>query len=82
MKITSMSTKEKIFIVVEDSGSRIPQAIADKLMQPFFTTKALGKGTGLGLSISKGIIERHKGTLKYDTTSHQTRFIVELPKII
>lgn len=64
---------------VTDSGNGIPKEIEEKLMQPFFTTKAIGKGTGLGLSISKNIIEAHHGTLKYDRDSKHTRFTILLP---
>jgi len=64
---------------VTDSGHGISEKIADKIMQPFFTTKEIGKGTGLGLSVSKGIIETHKGTLQLDRSCVNTRFVIDLP---
>ena len=67
-------------ISVTDSGLGIPKKIAEKLMQPFFTTKEIGKGTGLGLSISRGITEEHGGHLLYDSSSRHTKFIIELPR--
>ncbi len=70
---------EICFLSVVDSGSGIPKLIAEKLMQPFFSTKEIGKGTGLGLSISQAIIVEHKGRLYYDPTSDHTRFVIELP---
>lgn len=66
-------------ITLTDSGTGIPSHIVEKMMQPFFSTKEVGKGTGLGLSISKGIIEQHQGNLRYDSTSTNTRFVIELP---
>jgi C4-dicarboxylate-specific signal transduction histidine kinase len=42
-----------------DNGVGIPENIANKIFQPFFTTKEIGVGTGLGLSISSGIIKDH-----------------------
>ena len=65
---------------VTDSGSGIPDAIIDKLFQPFYTTKAVGEGTGLGMSIIKGIVESHQGKLSIDKTHKNTRFIISLPK--
>lgn len=70
---------DKLILSVTDSGTGIPERVADKMMQPFFTTKELGKGTGLGLSISNGIVEAHGGVLYYDQTSEHTRFTIKLP---
>lgn len=68
----------KVQIIITDSGPGIPAGVADRMMEPFYTTKDVGKGTGLGLSISKGIIAAHGGKLWLDTTSINTRFIIEL----
>lgn len=65
---------------VTDSGTGIPPDIADKIMQPFFTTKETGKGTGLGLSIITGIIKSHEGIFYLDRESKNTSFVVKLPK--
>lgn len=70
---------KKYQIEVVDSGDRIPQAVAEKMMQPFFTTKPVGHGTGLGLSISKGIIEEHGGRIYYDASHPDTKFVIEIP---
>lgn len=66
-------------ISVTDSGFGIPEDIAKKIMQPFFTTKEIGKGTGLGLSISIGIIENHGGKLFLDSQNCNTRFVIQIP---
>jgi len=79
IKITSHLENDKLKINFTDSGTGIPSNIAEKLMQPFFTTKEVGKGTGLGLSITKGIIEDHNGKFYYDKTNANTTFVIELP---
>lgn len=71
---------DKAVIIISDSGKKIPNAVAEKIMQPFFTTKEIGKGTGLGLSISKGIIENHRGKFYFDRKAQNTTFVIELPK--
>jgi PAS domain S-box-containing protein len=48
-------------IEVRDSGPGIPAEIRDRVLEPFFTTKA--RGGGLGLAIALRTAELHGGTL-------------------
>ena len=69
-----------IIITVADNGIGIPDAIRDKIMQPFFTTKPTGQGTGLGLSLSYDIIKAHGGRIEVESNKGQgTTFLVTLP---
>lgn len=72
-------SREAVQIRITDSGTGIPETIAEKIMTPFFTTKEVGKGTGLGLSISKSIIEEHGGRFYLDREHPNTSFVMELP---
>lgn len=65
---------------VEDTGPGIPVAIRHRIFDSYFTTKPVGVGTGIGLSISKSIVERHKGTIRFEEVAPSgARFVVELP---
>jgi signal transduction histidine kinase len=65
-------------IRLSDNGPGIPEAIIDKVLQPFFTTKV--EGTGLGLSIAARIVEEHGGQLAVASREGQgTTFIITLP---
>jgi signal transduction histidine kinase len=65
-------------IKVTDNGPGVPEAIGDKILQPFFTTKE--EGTGLGLSITARIIEDHKGCLNIKSRQNKgTTFTITLP---
>jgi signal transduction histidine kinase len=79
LEVTAEPDGKWVQFSVTDSGFGIPENVQKRLMQPFYTTKAVGKGTGLGLSISKGIAESHGGYLKLDETCKNTRFILRLP---
>ena len=48
-------------MVVEDAGVGLSAVAAERLYEPFFTTKP--KGLGLGLAICRTIVEMHDGRL-------------------
>jgi len=69
-----------IEINIADTGSGIPQHIKSKIFEPFFTTKEVGMGTGLGLSISYNIIQKHLGTIDFESEEGKgTTFTIKIP---
>jgi len=54
---------ERIAITIRDYGPGVPEAIAGRIFDPFFSTKGVGKGLGLGLSISYNIVKDFGGEL-------------------
>lgn len=50
-------------IQITDSGPGVPDALLERIFDPFFSTKGVGKGLGLGLSISYNIIKDFGGDL-------------------
>ena len=51
--------------MVKDNGLGIDEEQQQKILMPFYTTKA--DGMGMGLSISRSIIEAHEGTLNFNS---------------
>nr|WP_245181728.1 sensor histidine kinase [Sinorhizobium mexicanum] len=54
---------DKVILTVRDRGPGVASAIAERIFDPFFSTKGVGKGLGLGLSISYNIIKDFGGNL-------------------
>ena len=50
-----------VTIAVSDTGAGMSPALLERVMDPFFTTKADGKGTGLGLSMVHDFAEQSGG---------------------
>ncbi len=68
-------------LIVRDNGIGIPDAIKDKIMQPFFTTKPTGEGTGLGLSLTYDmVVKGHGGSISVESKENLgSEFIINLP---
>ena len=79
--VTTRKERNKVQIAVKDNGNGIPDAIKEKIFQPFFTTKPTGQGTGLGLSMSYDIVTKgHDGHLEVKTKEGKgSEFIITLP---
>jgi len=61
LQITTRALPDVVEISVADTGPGIAAELADRLFQPFVTTKE--SGMGLGLSISREIVQAHDGEL-------------------
>ncbi len=71
---------DHVEVRIRDNGNGIPPEIADRIFNPFFTTKPTDKGTGLGLAISSDIVRQHGGTIKVESDPGEfTEMIVQIP---
>ena len=65
-------------IEVADTGPGIPAEIQKRIFDPFFSTKT--DGTGLGLAIASEIVDKHCGSLEFDSEPGKgTVFRILLP---
>jgi signal transduction histidine kinase len=68
------------FIEVADDGPGVPEAIADRIFEPYFTTRAESGGSGLGLWLSRVSVEDDGGTLTLRRASHAGAcFVIAVP---
>ncbi len=77
--VDNLNSNPNVCVRVIDSGPAITQETANKIFQPFYTTKKVGKGTGLGLSISSKIIEEHGGKLFVESNRPNATFTFRMP---
>ena len=64
--ISAAECEGRLELSIADSGPGIAPELRAKILEPFFTTKAVGKGTGLGMPIVLRILEAHEMTLSIE----------------
>jgi signal transduction histidine kinase len=80
IEITLVAEDGHAIIAFKDNGSGINEEVANRIFQPYFTTKT--SGTGLGLAMTKKIIEFWKGEIWFKTKEGEgTTFYVRLPLV-
>ncbi|MDQ7007833.1 MAG: ATP-binding protein [Acidobacteriota bacterium] len=67
--VTLRTRSEEAWVVLEvaDDGPGMPPEVAERVFEPFFTTREEDGGLGLGLSVVYGILERHGGSVSLQT---------------
>lgn len=82
VEIKCQAAEGGVWVMVSDNGPGIPEAIRDRLFEPFIT-HGKSHGTGLGTAIAKSIIEAHGGQLSFQTeTGKGTIFYIWLPSSV
>ena len=78
LTVTSGHDGDIAYVAIADTGAGICADDADKIFDPFFTSKA--NGSGLGLTLSAQIIQAHGGTITWHACEPRgTCFVITLP---
>lgn len=67
-------------LIIEDSGEGMAPEVLSRIFEPFFTTKTKEEGTGMGMAVCYGIISKHKGSIKVESSpGNGAKFFIYLP---
>jgi len=78
--LSSVERGDQVRISVEDTGVGIPPEMIERILEPFFTTKAGGEGTGLGLAVVQRVVTSAGGSVEVSSdVGRGTRVTLLLP---
>ncbi len=81
LKISTDITDSGLQISFQDTGIGMPREVAERIFDPFFSTKENGKGTGLGLSICNEVVNKYEGRIDVRSSLGKgSVFTVLIPK--
>jgi signal transduction histidine kinase len=80
IRVSTRDDRDSVLVTLADTGTGIAPEIRERVFDPFFTTKEVGRGSGQGLTVAHSIVEKHGGTIHFETAVGKgTSFIVRVP---
>jgi len=71
---------DRVILTCADDGPGVPEDLRDRILEPFFTTRAAQGGSGIGLSTARRIVEDWGGTVTaHASPAGGAAFVVSLP---
>lgn len=79
VRLSEEQAPHQIRITISDDGTGLPPGMAERIFDPFVTTKEATKGVGLGLSICASLIGAMGGRISAENLDQGARFTILLP---
>ncbi len=77
VRVTAEQDGPRVVLRIENDGGPIPDGVAERVFEPFFSTRPTG--TGLGLAVVRRLVEDQGGQVRLERHTDVTVFLVELP---
>jgi PAS domain S-box-containing protein len=82
VRVSAKADGSHVEIRIADNGCGMTPEVQARVFEPFFTTKQVGRGTGQGLSVVRAAIDKHNGTVRFESkVAVGTTWIVRLPLV-
>jgi two-component system sensor histidine kinase RegB len=81
IRIVLSRNGDDLRLTVADNGVGVPEALQNRVGEPFFTTKGPGRGSGLGLYLARHVVERQGGEMEVlSAEGRGTQVVLTVPE--
>jgi signal transduction histidine kinase len=80
IRVEVLQEDDHVALRVSDDGPGVPAADADRIFEPFFTSRPRPESTGLGLPVAREIAKAHLGSLDLEPVATGASFRLRVPK--
>jgi signal transduction histidine kinase len=80
-RLSLEQTPSVVSIRVANDGLPIPSEVAERMFEPYFSTKSAKENMGLGLAVVKKIVLEHGGDIRYEESVGHPAFVITLPRV-
>jgi two-component system sensor histidine kinase RegB len=81
IRIVLSRNGDDLRLTVADNGVGVPEALQNRVGEPFFTTKGPGRGSGLGLYLARHVVERQGGEMEVlSAEGRGTQVVLTMPE--
>jgi two-component system, sensor histidine kinase RegB len=81
IRIVLSRNGDDLRLTVADNGVGVPEALQNRIGEPFFTTKGPGRGSGLGLYLARHVVERQGGEMEVlSAEGRGTQVVLTVPE--
>lgn len=81
IQVTAALDGSAVRVLVADNGPGLATDVADRVFDPFVTTRPRPDSVGLGLPVARAIAGAHGGTLVAEPSTHGATFALRIPRI-
>jgi signal transduction histidine kinase len=79
--LVQWATAAQVLVSIVNDGPPVPSEIAERIFDPYVSTKSDRDNMGLGLAIVRKIVIEHGGDIEYQERGGRPCFLMTLPRI-
>ncbi|TVQ41935.1 MAG: HAMP domain-containing protein [Wenzhouxiangella sp.] len=64
VRVEVVATDKTVQLIIEDDGPGVPEAMRERIFEPFQSSREDGQGTGLGLAIVRTVVDEHDAEIE------------------